>query len=332
MLGTLDDLTHAGLVLGALDQVHQALVLGGEQEERVAEQRVGTGGEDGNLALIALDWVAIDVAQREVDLGALGAADPVGLHLLDALGPTGELLQIVEQLLRIFGDLDVPLLEVALLHLGVATPATALGDLLVGEHGLALGAPVDRVLLAVDQTPLPQLLEDPLAPTVVIGAARLNQAIHVVGKAHALHGSEGLVHVLIGPCGGLGVVLDGRVLSGKTESVETDGMQHVVAAHTGLAGHGVADGVVAGVAHVQVTRRVREHLEDVLLGLGGIGVHSEEILLLPGLHPLFLNGLRVVSRDLPRRATSVIVLVAIAHGWLLSFKRRGRSGAAAPRR
>lgn len=39
------------------------------------------GGEDGNLALIALDWVAIDVAQREVDLGALGAADPFGLHL-----------------------------------------------------------------------------------------------------------------------------------------------------------------------------------------------------------------------------------------------------------
>lgn len=43
VLSTLDDLAHAGLILGALDQVHQALVLGGEQEERVAEQRVGTG-------------------------------------------------------------------------------------------------------------------------------------------------------------------------------------------------------------------------------------------------------------------------------------------------
>ena len=321
VLGALDDLADGGLVLGTLDELHKALVLRREQEERVAVQRIGTRGENGDLALVAGDRVAVNIAEREVDLGALGAADPVRLHLLDALGPARQLLQIIEQLLRVLGDLDVPLLEVALLHLGVAAPAAALRHLLVGEHGLALGAPVDRVLLAVDQPALPELLEDPLAPAVVVRAAGLDQAVHVVGEAHALHGGERLVHVLVGPRSSLGVVLDGRVLGGQAEGVKADGMQHVKAAHTRLARHGIADGVVARMAHMQVARRIREHLEDVLLGLGGIGVHGEEVLLLPGLHPLGLNCLRIVSRDLPRRAVGIAMLVAIAHAWLLSIKR-----------
>lgn len=288
--------------------------------------------EDGNLTLVARDGVTLGIAQGEIDLGALGAPDPVRLHLLDALGPTGQLLEVIEELLGVLGDLDVPLLEVALLHLRVAAPAAALGHLLVGEHGLARGAPVDWVLLAIHQAALPQLLEDPLAPAVVIGAAGLHETVHVVGEAHTLHGGEGLVHVLVRPSRRLGVVLDGGVLGGQAEGVEADGMQHVVAAHTSLTGHGVADGVVARVPHVQVTGRIREHLEDVLLRLGGVGVHGKEILLLPGLHPLLLDGPSVVERDLPRLALGAAMLVAIAHGWLLSFKRSGQSRPAAPRR
>ena len=321
MLSALDHLADGLLVLGSLDKLHQALVFGGEQEEGVAEQGVRTGGEDGDLALVAGDGLAVLIAKGKVYLGALGTADPVGLHLLDALGPAGKLIQVIEELLRVLGDLDVPLLEVALLHLGVAAPAAALGHLLVGEHGLALGTPVDRVLLAVDQPALPELLEDPLAPAVVVRAAGLDQAVHVVGEAHALHGGERLVHVLVGPRSSLGVVLDGRVLGGQAEGVKADGMQHVKAAHTRLARHGIADGVVARMAHMQVARRIREHLEDVLLGLRGIGVHGEEVLLLPGLHPLGLNCLRIVGRDLPRRAVGIAMLVAIAHAWLLSIKR-----------
>ena len=45
-------------------------------------------------------------------------------------------------------------------------------------------------------------------------------------------------------------MLDGGVLSGQAKGVKADGMQHVKAAHAGLTGHGVADGVVARVAHV----------------------------------------------------------------------------------
>ena len=307
VLGVLDDLGDGLLVLRALDELVQARVLGSQDKEGDTKERVGTRGEDGDLALVALDGLAILVAQGKVDLGALGAADPVGLHLLDALGPAGKLLQIVEQLLGVLGDLEVPLLKVALLGLGAAAPALALGDLLVGQNGLAVRAPVDRVLLAVDQALFPQLLKDPLTPAVVVGAAGLDHAIQIVGEAHALHRGKRLIHVLIRPGGSLRIVFDGGVLGGQAKGVEADGVQHVVAAHAGLTGHGIADGVVARVAHVQVARRIREHLEHVLLGLTVVGVDGKEVGVLPGLHPLGLNGLRVVDRDL------VLMICAIAH-------------------
>ena len=320
MLGVLDDLGDGLLVLRALDELVQAGVLGSQDKEGDTKERVGSRGEDGDLTLVTLDGLAILVAQGKVDLGALGATDPVGLHLLDALGPAGELLQIVEQLLRVLGDLEVPLLKVALLGLGAAAPALALGDLLVGQNGLAGGAPVDRVLLAVDQTLFPQLLKDPLTPAVVVGAAGLDHAIQIVGEAHALHCGERLVHVLIRPGGSLRVVLDGGVLGRQAKGVKSDGVQHVVAAHAGLTGHGIADGIVASVAHVQVARRIREHLEHVLFGLAVVGVDGKEVGVLPGLHPPGLNGLRVVDRDL------VLMICAIAHiSSFVSWVGAGRS-------
>ena len=307
VLGVLDDLGDGLLVLRALDELVQAGVLGSQDKEGNAKKGIGTRGKDGDLALVALDRLAILVAQGKVDLGALGATDPVGLHLLDALGPAGELLQVVEQLLRVLGNLVVPLLKVALLGLGAAAPALALGDLLVGQNGLAGGAPVDRVLFTVDQALFPHLLKDPLAPAVVVGAAGLDHAIQIVGEAHALHRGERLVHVLIRPGGSLRVVLDSGVLGRKAKGIKADGVQHIVAAHAGLTGHGIADGVVARVAHVQVARRIREHLEHVLLGLAVVGVDGKEVGVLPGLHPPGLNGLRVVGRNL------VLMICAIAH-------------------
>ena len=307
MLGVLDDLGDGLLVLRALDELVQAGVLGSQDKEGDAKKGIGSRGENGDLTLIALDGLAIPVAQGKVDLGALGATDPVGLHLLDALGPAGELLQVVEQLLRVLGNLVVPLLKVALLGLGAAAPALTLGNLLVGQNGLAGGAPVDRVLFTVDQALFPHLLKDPLAPAVVVGAAGLDHAIQIVGEAHALHRGERLVHVLIRPGGSLRVVLDSGVLGRKAKGIKADGVQHIVAAHAGLTGHGIADGVVARVAHVQVARRIREHLEHVLLGLAGVGVDGKEVGILPGLHPLGLNGLRVVGRDL------ILMICAIAH-------------------
>ena len=78
----------------------------------------------------------------EVDLGALGAADPVRL-----LGPDrGRPIEAVEleQLIGVGGRPQEPLLEVAFLDEGAAAPAAAIGslDLLAGQRPV-VGAPVD---------------------------------------------------------------------------------------------------------------------------------------------------------------------------------------------
>ena len=283
-------------MLGTGHKLSGKRALGRQQEEAHAKKGVGAGGEDGDLAVGGRD--AVLGGKGEVDLGALGAADPVALLGLDVLGPAGQLVEVVQELLGVVGDLEVPLGELALLGHRAAAPAAALDDLLVGKDRVAGRTPVDRGRAAVGQALLPHLEEHPLAPLVVLGVAGVEGAVVVIREAHALHGLDGLGDVLVRPDARLGVVLDGGVLGGQAEGVEAHGVQHVVAAHAGLTSHGVADGVVAGVAHVEVTRGVREHLQHVLLGLGGVLVGLVELLVGPGLLPLGLDGLGVVGRDL----------------------------------
>ncbi len=129
-----------------------------------AENGVDAGGEDANLFRAAFE--------SEIDFRAFAAADPVALHGAHFFRPAFELVQAVEQLIRVGGDAEEPLLEIALLDDGVfVTPAAAVDDLLVGEHGGALRAPVDLALLAVDQALLIHAQEEPLVPAIVVGQA-----------------------------------------------------------------------------------------------------------------------------------------------------------------
>lgn len=89
VLGVLDDLGDGLLVLRALDELMQAGVLGSQDKEGDAKKGVGTRGEDGDLALIALDGLAILVAQGKVDLGALGATIQLACICLTRSGQPG---------------------------------------------------------------------------------------------------------------------------------------------------------------------------------------------------------------------------------------------------
>ena len=133
-------------------------VLGRHDEERRAEERVGPRRED--------RVVDAELLAAEHDLGALRAADPVALHRLDVLGPLDR-VEVVEQAVGVVGDAEEPLLELARLDHVAAALAAAVDDLLVGEHGLVVRAPLDRGLLAVGQAVLEELQEDPLRPAVV---------------------------------------------------------------------------------------------------------------------------------------------------------------------
>ncbi len=84
--GLLDVVVDVAPVVGRDDLLNE-LVLGRDHHEGGAEDGIRSGGEHLEAT------VAFDL---EVQIGALAAPDPVGLHHLDAFRPAVELLQVVE--------------------------------------------------------------------------------------------------------------------------------------------------------------------------------------------------------------------------------------------
>ena len=231
--------------------------------------------------------------QREIDLRAFGAADPVALHGEHALRPAAfELRHVVQQLVGVGGDFEEPLLQRALLDGRIlVAPAAAFHHLLIGQHGGALGAPVDQRFLAVGQAALQHLEEEPLVPAVVFGLAGGDFAVPVVAEGEA---AVGLLHRLrcsasVHSRGRL-LVGDGGVFGGQPERVPTHGMQHVVTAHPLVARQRIADGVIANVADVQRAAGVRQHFQNVELGLGGVLLGLVEIGVLPTLDTISVRS------------------------------------------
>ncbi|KAF5028666.1 hypothetical protein DSECCO2_656680 [anaerobic digester metagenome] len=280
-----------GLGLSVNELFHQRMFWG-KAHEGGAEHGVLPGGEHGDGTVIGR---SVGPFQREHDFRADGLADPVALHAHHALGPARlQLVEVGQQFFRVVGDAQEPLGQVLLLHGGIAAPAQPFDDLLVGEHGVALGAPVLRGLLAVHQALFEEPQEELLLPAVVFGRAGGQLAPPVIRVAKAAQLGAHVVDVGKGPLGGMGAVLDGGVFRRQPEGVPAHGVQHVEALHALEARHHVADGVVAHVPHVDVARRVGEHLEHVVLGLVGVVVAVEGAAFFPGALPFDFDGLVVV--------------------------------------
>ncbi len=187
---------------------------------------------------------------------------------------------------RIVRDLEEPAVDIARRDLGIAAPAAAVLHLLVGQHGLTRGAPVDGRTPTIREAALQHPDEDELLPLVVGRVAGRDLAIPVVGDPHLLELRAHVVDVLVGPDDRMHPVLDRRVLGGKPERVPAHRMQDVVAPHPLEARQEIADRVDPYVAHVNSPGRVREHLEAVELRPAGIFVDLELLALFPDPLPL----------------------------------------------
>src|SRR5437899_1923607 len=271
----------------ARDQLGHQRMLGPEAHEGDTEERVGARGEDRDGAGTALEGKA--------DLRARAAPDPVPLHGEHALGPAGQAVQVAEQLLGVGRDAEEPLLELALDDRAVAAPAAAVHHLLVGEHGLAVRAPVDQRAALVGEAALEHAQEEELLPAVIARVAGGELALPVVREAEPAELAAHVVDVVGGPARWVDAVLDGGVLGRQPEGVPAHGVEHAPARHPPLARDHVADRVVAHVAHVDASGGVREHLEHVVRGLARLGARREGARLLPAALPLRLDRLRVVA-------------------------------------
>ena len=263
-------------------------MLGCQHHVGGAEEGVGTGGED-------LDQFAVATHHRELDPRALGSPDPLLLHLLDAIRPV-DLLQILEQSLRVVGDAQHPLTHGQSHHRVTAALALSADHLFVGEDGAQGRTPVHRHLGFVGQAPFVELGEDPLGPFHVLGIGGVDLAGPVVAEPQAPELAPVVVDVLLGGLTGMGPRLDGVLLGGQAEGVPAHRVQHVETAHSLVARDGVGADVALRVPDVEsLTGRVGEHVEHVELGSGGIERRLEGLVLDPVALPVGLDGLGVVG-------------------------------------
>ena len=265
----------------------------GDADEGDAHQRVRTRGEDRQRLGFAID--------RELDFQAFAAADPVALHGLDRLRPARQAVQFVQQFLGVVGDAQEPLRDLALFDQRAGAPAAAVDHLLVGQHGLVDRIPVHHRVLAIGQALAHQPGEHALLVHVVVRRAGGELARPVDGVTQRLELAAHVVDVGVGPLRRRHLVLDRRVLGRQAECIPTHRLQHVVPGHALVAADHVADGVVAHVAHVQRTGRIRQHRQAVVLGLVGSLVDLEGARTVPerlggGLHGAGIVG-RGVFRD-----------------------------------
>ena len=230
--------------------LHQRM-LGRKHEERRTEQRVRARREHRDVLVELLD--------PERHLRAVGAADPVALHGQHALGPV-ELRHVVEQPVGVVGDLEHPLLEVPRFDLVAAALAAAVDHLLVREHGLVEGTPLDGRGLAVREALLEQLQEQPLRPAVVLGLVGRELTRPVERPAHPLHLRANRRDVALGDLTRVAALADRGVLRREAERVVAHRTQHGEAAAPAHVRDDIAERVVEDVAHVQVAGRVGQHL------------------------------------------------------------------------
>ena len=249
--------------------------------------------KDGNLAI---DDGELDGLTHEGGLlGILrGNGDArVAEHGLGARGGDDDVVLAVDRLGQRVAQ--VPQMALLVLVLG----------LVVRDGGGAVGAPVDDALAAVDQTVVVPVAEDlahGLRVVLVHGKALV---IEVNGAAHTLDLLDDDAAVLVGPIpasvdklvatdlqAANALALEFLVDLGLRSDTGVIGAQHPargLAAHAGHADDGVLDGVVGGVAHVELAGHVGRRNGD------GAVAHALAALVVAAVEPL-LQDRRLVGR------------------------------------
>ena len=236
-------------------------VIGRNRHEFCAEQRVMSRRENLQLGFAGRRRGRIE---REAHQHAFGAADPVALHQPHLVGPAIQRIERVQQFLRVFRDLEDPLVHLALFDHGAGAPAAAVDHLLVGEHGHVDRIPVDLALLAFGQTCAQKIQEHLLLMLVVGGVAGREFAGPVERQPDRLQLLFHCGDVVVGPRFRRDLAFNRGVFRRQPERIPAHRMQHVEALGTHEARQHVAQRIIADMPDMDAPGRIREHLEHVI--------------------------------------------------------------------
>jgi len=190
-------------------------VAGRQRHKSRAEERFGPRGE-------RLERVPLGVHHGEAHQGSFGLANPVALHLRDAGWPAGahwRLVQRGEQVVGKGANAHKPLFEHFLFRHCAGAPRAPVGvHLLVGQHGLVHGVPVDFRLGAVRQSCGVQLQKEVLGELKILGLVRLHGHVPIKRETQHVHLRPHACNVGVGPFGCGNVALSAsRVSSAATK-------------------------------------------------------------------------------------------------------------------
>src|SRR6267143_2916635 len=176
------------------------------------------------------------------------------------------------------------------------TPAAPVHHLLVGQHGLALRAPVHPASFPVSDTALEHSQKKPLVPPVILRLASGNFPAPVVAEPEPLAHALERFNIRVRPFARMDSPLDRRVFRRQAKRVPSHRMHHVKPAHAFISSNYVTYCVIAHVTHVQRARRIWQHLQHIIFRLRGIGVRLERAVDVPPCLPPPLNRLWIVLR------------------------------------
>ena len=219
----------------------------------------------------------------ETDFSPFGAADPIPLHFFERMRPINA-VEILEQAGGVGGDAEHPLAHGLADHGEAADLAFAVDDLLIGEDGAQIGAPIDGGFGDVSEAfgvavgvffgfgveglwvgerfdrfgligggvepRVIELEEDPLGPAEVFGIGGIDFAIPVVAEAERLDLASEVIDVGFGGDAGVLAGFDGVLFGGEAEGIPAHWMEHVVASGTLVAGEDIGGSVAFGMTDV----------------------------------------------------------------------------------
>jgi hypothetical protein len=89
--------------------------------------------------------------------------------------------------------------------------------------------------------------------------------------------------------------LDSSVFRRHAESIPAHGMNNVESTHRLVPGHHITDSVVANVSHVDSSRGVGKHFQEIIFGFAGIFGYIENPLIFPSPLPFGFDFTGIIS-------------------------------------
>ena len=196
------------------------------------------------------DWNRRAPVALPADQPVAQVGNPTTLHRGNVRRPV-YVVQTGSELIPIGSRPEPPLRQAAFDHRTATAPAHTVLDLLMGQHRLTAGTPVDRRRRAIGQAAAVQQQKEPLSPAIVGRIAGVDLPVPVVGTADQLHLPLVVSSIAGRAVGRMHAVANRLVLGGQSERVPAHGMQHIVAAHSVIAADDIGRHIVAAVTHRQ---------------------------------------------------------------------------------